>query len=254
MLTGIDHLVIAVRNPDEAAEDLADALGLSWMSGGRHAAMGTFNWLAFLGDSYLELIGVFDPSLVADNPQFAVGAAALAVLETRREGIATFALASDDIVGDVARLRAAGSWIGNPVEGFRVRPDGHTVRWVTAFPALGPDRPPFLIEHEPAGPEWGEAARAARASFRQPVGGAVRLAGIEIPVDDPDAAMGRYGAEVGLRFDAAGEARVGDQVVRLRPADGAPPVVRLAADPGSPPLDVVGFGLRWRRQARPSGA
>jgi Glyoxalase-like domain len=247
MLLGIDHLVIAVRDPDTAAEDLADALGLAFAGGGRHAALGTFNKLAFLGDSYLELIGVTNPAAVTENPQFAVGTAALAVLAAGREGLATYALASDDVAGDVARLRMGGSWIGNPVPGSRERSDGETVRWVTAFPTLGPDRPPFLIEHELEGAEWGDAARAARATFRHPVGGPVRLAGLEIPVDDPAAATSLYATEIGVLFDDAGEARAGSQWMRMRPLDGRPPVVQLVVDPGTPPLEIVGFGVRWRR-------
>ncbi len=248
MLLGIDHLVIAVADPDAAAEELTDALGLAWTGGGRHEAMGTFNRVAFLGDSYLELIGVFDRSLIAENPQFAVGGAALAVLEAHRAGLATYALATDDVVADVAQLRAAGSRIGNPVAGARERPDGDTVRWITAFPALGPDRPPFLIEHELAGAEWNDDARVARAAFRHPVGGAVRLAGIEIGVDDPAATIGRYATEIGLPFDDAGEARIGDQWIRLR-ATAAPPIVDLAVEAGTPPLDIVAFGVRWRRRS-----
>ncbi len=248
MLLGIDHLVIAVRDPDLVAEDLADALGLAWTGGGRHDVMGTFNRLSFLGDSYLELIGVFDEGLVEANPQLAVGAAALAVLQARREGLATYALATDDIAADVAALRTAGSWIGSPVPGSRVRPDGEVVRWITAFPSLGPEAPPFLIEHEPQGAEWGDAARAARGTFRHPVGGRVRLASVEIPVADVAGTGSRYATEIGLRFDGSGGARLGDQRIRLRPADGGPPVVSLAAEAGTPELDVIGFGIRWRRQ------
>ena len=60
MLLGIDHLVIAAADPDRAADRLADALGLTVGSGGRHERLGTFNRLIWLGDSYLEIIGVFD--------------------------------------------------------------------------------------------------------------------------------------------------------------------------------------------------
>ncbi len=247
MLLGIDHLVIAVRDPDDAADALGDVLGVAWTGGGRHEAMGTFNRVAFLGDSYLELIGVFDRALIAENPQLAVGGAVLAVLEAGREGLATYALTTNDVVADVNRLRAAGSWIGNPVAGSRERPDGDTVRWITAFPSLGPDRPPFLIEHELTGAEWGDEARAARAGFRHPAGGRLRLAGIEIGTDDPAALNGRYATEIGLTFDDAGETRIGGQWVRLTAAAGAP-VVELACEPGTPPLDVVGFGVRWRRR------
>jgi len=63
MLLGIDHLVIAVPDPDAAAADLEAALGIAATGGGRHAQAGTFNRLIFLGDTYLELIGIWDRAL-----------------------------------------------------------------------------------------------------------------------------------------------------------------------------------------------
>lgn len=107
MLLGIDHLVIAVHDPGASAATLEADLGIASTGGGRHEAWGTFNRLAFLGETYLELIGVFDRALVAASGT-AVGRAALAMLDAGAEGLATFALATDDIVGDVARLQAAG--------------------------------------------------------------------------------------------------------------------------------------------------
>ncbi len=132
--------------------------------------------------------------------------------------------------------------------GSRARPDGGVVRWITAFPDLGPDRPPFLIEHELAGPEWGPEARAARAAFAHPVGGRVRLSSLEIPVAHPRATAAAYAAVLGVELDEAGRCVVGGQAIRLRAADGAPPVVGLAADPGTPALDLVRFGIRWSRR------
>ncbi len=246
MLLGIDHLVIAVRSVEAAAEILERDLGLAVTGGGRHEAMGTHNRLAFLGDTYVELIGVFDVALVRSSTSFAVGNAALAHLETRGEGLATYALATDDVARDVERLRAAGSPINEPVAGSRVRPDGEVVRWVCAFPALGPDRPPFLIEHEPAGAEWGEEARAARAAFRHPGGGRVRLTSLHLPVADMGRVVDEYGAVLDVRFDAAWRADIGSQSVVLLSGDG-PPIVELAGEPDTPPLDLVRFGVRWQR-------
>lgn len=254
MILGVDHLVIAVADPDVAAADLEREAGVAFTGGGRHEHAGTFNRLAFLGDTYLELIGVFDDRLVRANPSFAVGAAALAVLEAGREGLATYALATDDCAAEVARLRAGGSPIDAAVAGSRTRPDGEVVRWITAFPPLGPQEPPFLIEHESVGAEWGAAAREARATFRQPVGGVVRLASVELPVPDVAAAAARYQATLGILFDGAGRADVGGQAIVLRaaagdaPEDGSDlPVVDLRAEAGTAPLDIVRFGVRWRR-------
>lgn len=247
MLLGIDHLVVAVRDPDAAAAELERDAGLAFTGGGRHEQMGTFNRLAFLGDTYVELIGVFDRRLVLSPASFAVGRAALALLDEDREGLATYALATDDIEADVARLHASGSSIGAPVAGSRVRPDGEVVRWITAFPEPGPGAPPFLIEHEHAGAEWGDVARTARAAFRHPAGGRVRLASLALGVGDPGAVAARYARTVGVAFDDEGRARVSGQTIELRPVPTAEPVANLLCDPGWPVLDIVRLGVRWRR-------
>ena len=147
----------------------------------------------------------------------------------------------------MVRLRAAGSPIGLPVTGSRVRPDGEVVRWVCAFPELGPERPPFLIEHETAGAEWGEEARAARAAFRHPGGGRVRLTALELPVADHEQVASEYRAVLGLAFDQGWRAVVGEQSVVLSGEAGGKPVIELAGEPGTAPLDVERFGVRWRR-------
>src|SRR5436305_10254030 len=105
MLTGIDHLVIAVEDPDAAADELAETLGVPAGGGGRHDHLGTYNRLIWLGDTYLELIGVFDPIVAATSW---VGAPTLRALEDGG-GLATWAIATDSIDEDVARLRARGS-------------------------------------------------------------------------------------------------------------------------------------------------
>jgi hypothetical protein len=250
MLLGIDHLVVAVRSVEEATDVLERDLGLAFTGGGRHEAMGSYNRLAFLGDTYLELIGVFDRSLVLANPAFAVGRAVLDRLDAGGDGLVTFALATDDIDRDVNALQSGGSPIGAPVDGSRTRPDGEVVRWRTAFPpVLGPEEPPFLIEHEPAGAEWGREARAARAAFRHPVGGTVRVAAVELQVRDPAPVAERYGRTLGVAFSEGWRAAVGEQALVLSAAGEVAPVVELAVATGTPAVDLVRFGVRWRRVA-----
>jgi hypothetical protein len=220
MLLGIDHLVIAVPDPDAAARDFADALGLAATGGGRHEGSGTFNRLIFLGDTYLELIGIWDRGLAAGSP---IGAAALAALDAGRSGLVTWAIATDGARREVASLRATGSPIGDVVAGERVRQDGGVVRWHTAAAApLGSERPPFLIEHELAGSEWGEEARRARAAFVHPFGGQAQVVGLELAVERPEALSASFARTLGVVFEpAAGdepgdqEARVGPHVIRL---------------------------------------
>jgi len=253
VLLGIDHLVIAVHDVEAATAALETGVGLAFTGGGRHEAMGTRNRLAFLGDTYLELIGVFDRELVVSSTSFAVGNASLAHLESGREGLVTFALATDALAAEVAMLQAAGSPIGTPVQGVRVRSDGGIVRWSTAFPELGPERAPFLIEHEYEGVEWGDPARAARATFRHPAGGRVRLAALELRVGDPDAVGAEYGTVLGIAFSEGWRARVGEQEVALRvgAALGSPPVVHLVGERDTPALNVELLGINWVRVPAP---
>src|SRR3954468_5721972 len=238
MLTGIDPIVVAVRSVAAAAGTPERELGIEFTGGGRHDAWGTYNRLGFFGDTYLELIGVFDAGVVRSADGNAVSRATLDALDAGREGLVTYALATDAIAGDVAELRDAGSSIGLPVAGSRTRPDGEVVRWWTAVPPpLARDRPPFLIEHEPGGAEWGTAARAARSTLRHPAGGAIRLDTLELPVREPGAVADAYGRAPGIAFTEGGRALIGAQTVVLSPADG-PPTIDLLTDDAAPSTEV----------------
>jgi len=213
MLLGIDHLVIAVPDPDAAAADLEAALGIAATGGGRHEQAGTFNRLIFLGDTYLELIGVWDRALASGHP---IGAAALAALDAGTPGLVTWAIATDGARREVAALRAAGSAIGDALPGERIRQDGGVIRWhVAAAAPLAADRPPFLIEHELAGPEWGDEARRARAAFVHPFGGQARVVGLELAVAHPDEVAAELARTVGVAFRPAPGAEPGDQEAHL---------------------------------------
>jgi hypothetical protein len=252
MLLGIDHLVIAVSDPSAAAVALETTVGLAATGGGRHEALGTFNRLVWLGDSYLELIGVWDPARAAASW---VGAPTLRLLEAGG-GLATWALASDDLDADVARLREHGAQLDGPMPGERRRADGRTVRWrLAAPPRLGPDEPPFWIEHDPTAAEWSPDERAERAQETHPLGGPARLEVLELPLPDQRAVAARSMSllrSTGLRLrpslsgGGSRDADVGSgQRVRLVPSGpDAGPTVRLRA-PISDPREVEVLGLRW---------
>ena len=165
MIRGIDHLVIACPDPDEAAATLESELGIAVTGGGRHPGAGTWNRIAWLADaSYLELIGIDDPELASKSP---VGAAALRTLESGG-GLATYALLVDDIDLTVEGLQAAGATFGSPVHGSRTRDDGEVVEWWVAFPdrPLAVDGVPFLIQHAYVGAEWGPAGPGRACPLR----------------------------------------------------------------------------------------
>jgi catechol 2,3-dioxygenase-like lactoylglutathione lyase family enzyme len=262
VLVGIDHVAIAVADLDAATAELRDRLGIEAGGGGVHPGAGTANRLAWFGDTYLELIAVVDR--VAAGASF-LGEPTIRVLDEGGAGLVTFVLASDDLDADVARLRSAGSTMGDPFAGERRRADGRVVRWRLARAgAVGPAEPPFLIEHDVTAAEWTPPERAARGAETHPLGGTVRLTALELVVPDPVAMAEAYREAVGLgREDIASRQdtetvamTVGGQRVVLRPTDpgrgaaagrdrrGPPATIRLAATGGSSVTADL-FGCRF---------
>lgn len=257
MPDSIDHIVIACPDPDAAAAEIEVRLGLRATGAGRHTALGTFNRLIWLGDAFVELIGIEARKLAEASW---IGRPALAAADAGG-GLATWAAASSRIVAEVTTLRAGGSGIELPRAGERIRPDGLIVRWtLAAAPPLGPLEPPFLIEHDLQAAEWSPADRAARAAERHPIGGPVRLETLELPTADVPGATRRYLRTVGIgpfRPSLAGhgarDASLGPQVIRFMPGstDGWPmATVHLhagGAEVEAPEVvrDIQLYGCRW---------
>ena len=140
MIIGIDHVLIAVENLDKA-RDLYLRLGFEVLYGGKHELAGTHNAVIPLADgSYLELVGVTDPTLAR---QFPFSRQVLEALE-RANRFATFALETNDYGRDVQAIRDRGLAISKAAPGERLRPDGERVSWWTAHPE--DPRLPFLIQ------------------------------------------------------------------------------------------------------------
>jgi hypothetical protein len=246
MLRGIDHLVIAVPDLDVAADELADALGIGFTAGGSHPGAGTRNRIAFLGEAYLELIGVEDEALAAERP---IGDAALRALAADG-GLATYALLADDLELTVAELRANGSHLGPVQHGARQRPDGEVVEWWTAtFDHLGPDAPPFLIRHAEVGAEWGVAALRDRRAFRHPIGSPVSLVRLDLAAADPPSLAADYQRELGVELWSVADlavASIGPHTVRLRPIAEMPvPAIVVLGAVVDVPLSLTTLGLRF---------
>ena len=137
MITGIDHIVIAVHSLERAIATYR-GLGFSVVEGGRHP-YGSYNALiGFADGSYIELLSFYEDSPA--HPWWAL-------LHERGGGLIDFCLATDDIGGDLDALRAQGVDPGDLSEGGRARPDGYQVRWINN--KVGGDWQgliPFLIE------------------------------------------------------------------------------------------------------------
>ena len=140
MLQGIDHLVIAVHDLEQAARDYRD-LGFIVVEGGRHTGIGTYNMLiAFQDGAYIELIGFYEKPR-PDHRWWAP--------LDKGGGLVDYCLQTDDLAGDTIALRRAGVDIGDPEPRDRKRPDGVEVRWAFSLPR-GADRgvAPFVIADE----------------------------------------------------------------------------------------------------------
>jgi hypothetical protein len=240
VLTGIDHLVIAVPDVDVAADVLERDVGLRATGGGRHPRQGTVNRLVWFGDSYLELIGVEDASLAASSW---IGRPTLDVLERSPDGgFATWAIATDEL--------EAFADLDGPIDGERRRPDGRLVRWrIARAGELAPDRPPFLIEHDVTAAEWTPEERAERAIEQHPVGGPVRLTRLRIAARHPEAVARSVADLLGTEVDGStvwlGPHEVAYGALGHEP-EASVELVVVAGPPGIDlPREVVRFGCRF---------
>lgn len=214
MILGIDHVALATADPDATAADLEARLGLAAGGGGRHEALGTFNRLIWLGDAYLELIGVFDPALAARSWL------GKPVLEALHAGtvLVTWVIAVDDLDGALRWGPPEGGLIG-PSPGERRRPDGRPVRWRIAHPETASPTSPAVIEHDVTAAEWTPPERAVRTAEVHPVGGRVRLVGLEIVAASPPTAAAGLRRLLAVPAEPAGRravrVRIGHHEVRF---------------------------------------
>ena len=146
MLTAIDHIIIGVQDLEKAAAQFAQKLGLLASGGGIHPTGGTANRIIVIGDTYLELIAVRAPSEAQQSmlDRLAKG-----------EGYLNVVLASNDIEGDGAAMRARGVTIIGPKPGQLRSADGRSRGWSridVEQPVLA-QHYPFLIQHDSAGAE-----------------------------------------------------------------------------------------------------
>ena len=114
MILGLDHLAIAVADPDAAISELAAFLGVSpGVSGGRHPSWGTRNRLLWLGDTYVELCTVADPRLAERSW---LGRPTLRALASGDAAIC-WAIATDDLDLERAQMNADGANLGAAIPG-----------------------------------------------------------------------------------------------------------------------------------------
>lgn len=192
MLTQVDHVVVLVPRLDEAIESYR-VQGFQVVVGGEHPG-GTHNALiGFADGAYLELLAFREPERPHAHRWYRFLASG--------PGIIDFCLASDDLAGEIERLRSRGLPYQGPGQGSRRRPDGRLVEWRSATPS--DERTgalPFLIQditprelRVPGGPQ------------AQHVLGAVGLAAVTVAVSNLESAIAEYQALLDTRELERGE-------------------------------------------------
>ncbi|MEA2660993.1 MAG: hypothetical protein QOH08_565 [Chloroflexota bacterium] len=185
----LDHVVIAVRDL-AAAMDSYRALGFDVRAGGRHTGRGSHNAIVRFRLDYLELISVYDEAEARS-----AGRGELLEFLAAREGAAAFALATEDIDAEAARIRAGGLEVIGPFAMERLRPDGSRLSWRLAIPGDGSyGRPwPFFIQWDQP-----DAERLARDGGGAHPNGARGIRSVAVGVTDLAAARGLYADVLGL--------------------------------------------------------
>lgn len=185
----LDHIVIAVDDLEAAIQDYRD-LGFSVVPGGIHANRATHNALITFADgTYLELLAATHNPPVPDLIDFGA-------LLHAGEGLAGFALRTDDLEVDAARLRADGFGVGDVIPGERHREDGTVIRWKLALVDGG--FAPFLIQ-DVTPRVWRVPNDPAVTTHSNYVTG---IRHIEIAVQNVTAAWNRYKRLLGLTPEA----------------------------------------------------
>src|SRR5438477_9013621 len=99
----------------EAGIDAYTRLGFSVHAGGVHTGKGTHNAIAFNEDDYLELLSIRDKAEYLSNSPYG----GLVELLGRGGGLRFIIVQSDDLVADVAAMRARGVDVTDSADGRR---------------------------------------------------------------------------------------------------------------------------------------
>ena len=141
-----DHAIIAVFDLDAATADF-EGLGFTVVPGGEHAGGLTHNALITFADgTYLELMAPTRPELISNPPE--AGPGNYLFLFDKGEGLAGFALHTDELDKVVSKMRGRGIEIADPGSGGRLRTDGVELAWRAAFPN-GSLSPFFMTDENP---------------------------------------------------------------------------------------------------------
>lgn len=185
---GIDHIILAVANLEQAAADYALLLGSSPSWRGSHPTLGTRNVLFRLHNTYLELLSADQPGPGSEM--------VTAHLEARGEGLLGIVFGVDDIAAYRERLQQRGLTTDAPIQGSGTDEISAQQRqWQSLFWPLEASRGllTFAIEHQ--GPADSLPLKLSGAGHE-----ITAVDHIVVNTSDGDAAAAFYGETLGIRL------------------------------------------------------
>jgi len=199
MITRLDHVVIGVRDLDEAIRNYQQ-LGFDVRPGGRHTGLGTHNALIRFGLDYIELLAVYDESEVTRSG--GRGHFMTEYLRDRPGALLGFALASDNLEDEAARGGApdSGYMPGKVFAMQRTRPDGQVLSWRLLVPGQHTWRRPwpFLIQWDTPDPQ-----RLGWEGIGDHANGARGVAGLRVAARNVPAVLSIYDKQLGLAVSSS---------------------------------------------------
>ncbi len=147
MTLKFDHFVHLTPDPNAALEAFQQ-FGLHTVPGGRHEHHGTFNTLSYFGLSYVELIGIFDDSVVKQAGQTKYSLRDTFLKNDFEFGPQRIAIRSTDLESLAEHLKALDYEVIGPTNLSRTRPDGSVVTWKLLFAGKPSEQVslPFFIQ------------------------------------------------------------------------------------------------------------
>lgn len=142
MISTLDHLIIAVKDLDQAEKNYKKILGTNPVWRGRHKSLGTANSIFNFKNTYLELLTSDGEGLGAELIKN--------LIQENGEGLAGIVFGVDDMLQTVQQLKHEGYQISDPAEGEGSDDETNKVRkWENLFlpPELTRGLFSFIIQH-----------------------------------------------------------------------------------------------------------
>ena len=142
MISTLDHLIIAVKDLDQAEKNYKKILGTNPVWRGRHKSLGTANSIFNFKNTYIELLTSDGEGLGAELVNN--------LIQENGEGLAGIVFGVDDMLQTVQQLKQEGYQISDPAEGEGSDDKTNKVRkWENLFlpPELTRGLFSFIIQH-----------------------------------------------------------------------------------------------------------